>query len=231
MAWHKTRSLQGERDGKKRRTAAQVHDSFNSKMQCQIKYFFKCFTLWYLFLPNWGLFVSNSSIGTQQFNNHTSRVYTVSFTSSMLKHRKSSFFFILHKLKLNSLHTNLAVKNLSAVSRHPSGPLISVFREKCKKDVLFFCWKPSHYEGNQNPQHLLSSGETLFMRRFKTLASAWKCPEMPKWSICWQYTGLPCFLFRRQSVTSAPPSSRDSLAQIQERSSSSGTCCCAWKST
>ena len=117
------------------------------------------------------------------------------------------------------------------VSRHPSEPLISLFREKCKKDVLFFCWKPSHYEGNQNPQHLLSSGETLFMRRFKTLASAWKCPEMPKWSICWQYTGLPCFLFRRQSVTSAPPSSRDSLAQIQERSSSSGTCCCAWKST
>ena len=28
-----------EREGKKRRTAAQVHDSFNSKMQCQIKYF------------------------------------------------------------------------------------------------------------------------------------------------------------------------------------------------
>ena len=25
----------GEREGKKRRTAAQVHDSFNSKMQCQ----------------------------------------------------------------------------------------------------------------------------------------------------------------------------------------------------
>ena len=24
-----------EREGKKRRTAAQVHDSFNSKMQCQ----------------------------------------------------------------------------------------------------------------------------------------------------------------------------------------------------
>ena len=58
------------------------------------KVFFKCFTLWYLFLLNWGLFVNNSSIGTQQFNNHTSRVYTVSFTSSMLKHRKSSFFFI-----------------------------------------------------------------------------------------------------------------------------------------
>ena len=29
----------GEREGKKRRTAAQVHDSFNSKMQYQIKYF------------------------------------------------------------------------------------------------------------------------------------------------------------------------------------------------
>ena len=28
-----------ERGGKKRRTAAQVHESFNSKMQCQIKYF------------------------------------------------------------------------------------------------------------------------------------------------------------------------------------------------
>ena len=28
-----------DREGKKRRTAAQVHDSFNSKMQCQIKYF------------------------------------------------------------------------------------------------------------------------------------------------------------------------------------------------
>ena len=34
-----------EREGKKRRTSAQVHDSFNSDMQCQIKYFFKCFTL------------------------------------------------------------------------------------------------------------------------------------------------------------------------------------------
>ena len=87
----------------------------------------------YLFLPKWGLFVNNSSISTEQFNNHTSRVYTVSFTSS-----KSSFFFIKHKLKLNFLYTNIAVKNLNAVSRHPSGPPISVFREKCKKDVLFF---------------------------------------------------------------------------------------------
>ena len=26
-----------EREGKKRRTSVQVHDSFNSKMQCQIK--------------------------------------------------------------------------------------------------------------------------------------------------------------------------------------------------
>ena len=82
--------------------------------------------------------LNNSSISTQQFNNHTSRVYTVSFTSSMVKHRKSSFFFIKHKLKLNLLYTNKAVKNLSAVSRHPSGPQISVFRDKCKKDVLFF---------------------------------------------------------------------------------------------
>ena len=32
-----------EREGKKRRTAAQVHDSFNSKMQCQIKYFLSAF--------------------------------------------------------------------------------------------------------------------------------------------------------------------------------------------
>ena len=78
-------------------------------------------------------FVNNSSISTEQFNNHTSRVYTVSFTSS-----KSSFFFIKHKLKLNFLYTNIAVKNLNAVSRHPSGPPISVFHEKCKKDVLFF---------------------------------------------------------------------------------------------
>ena len=28
-----------EREGKKRRTAAQVHNAFNSKTQCQIKYF------------------------------------------------------------------------------------------------------------------------------------------------------------------------------------------------
>ena len=28
-----------EKEGKKRRTAAQVHDSFNSKMKYQIKYF------------------------------------------------------------------------------------------------------------------------------------------------------------------------------------------------
>ena len=34
-----------EKEEKKRRTAAQVHDFFSSKMQCQIKYFFKCFTL------------------------------------------------------------------------------------------------------------------------------------------------------------------------------------------
>ena len=111
--------------------------------------------------------LNNSSISTQQFNNHTSRVYTVSFTSSMVKHRKSSFFFIKHKLKLNLLYTNIAVKNLSAVSRHPSGPPISVFREKCKKDVLFFLLETVtlvkhiyiyiyiYYEVNQDPQHLL----------------------------------------------------------------------------
>ena len=37
VAWQKKRSVQGDREGKKRRTAVQVHDSFNSKMQCQIK--------------------------------------------------------------------------------------------------------------------------------------------------------------------------------------------------
>ena len=39
--WHGTRreARREEREGKKRRTAAQVHDSFNSKMQCQLKYF------------------------------------------------------------------------------------------------------------------------------------------------------------------------------------------------
>ena len=111
----------------------------------------------------WGLSVNNSSISTQQFKNHTSRVYTVSFTSSMVKHRKSSFSFIKHKLKLNLLSTNIAVKNLSAVSRHPSGPQISVFRDKCKKDVLFFLLETVtlvkhiyiYHEVNQDPQHLL----------------------------------------------------------------------------
>ena len=43
VAWHKNRSLQGERVGKKRRIAAQVHDSFNSKMQYQMKYFNSAF--------------------------------------------------------------------------------------------------------------------------------------------------------------------------------------------
>ena len=65
---------------------------FNDAMPNKV--FFKCFTMWYSFLLNWGLFVNNGSIGTRQFNNHTTRVYTVSFTSSMLTHRKSSFFFI-----------------------------------------------------------------------------------------------------------------------------------------
>ena len=39
VSWLKKRSLQGERGGKKRRFDAQIHDSFNSKMQYQIKYF------------------------------------------------------------------------------------------------------------------------------------------------------------------------------------------------
>ena len=139
LAWHKKRSLQGERERREeKKNCCPSSWFFQFKDAISNKVFFKCFTLWYLFLLKWGLFVNNSSISTQQFNNHTSRVYTVSFTSSMVKHRKSSFFFIKHKLKLNLLYTNIAVKNLSAVSRHPSGPPISVIREKWKKDVLFF---------------------------------------------------------------------------------------------
>ena len=106
----------------------------------------------------------------------------------MVKHRKSSFFLIKHKLKLNLLYTNIAVKNLSAVSRHPSGPPISVFREKCKKDVLFFLLETvtlvKHIyictlRTESRPATptfcvylLIFSGETLLMHRFKTLASA-----------------------------------------------------------
>ena len=37
--------------------------------------------------------------------------------------------------------------------------------------------------------------------------------------MCLQYTGLPCFLFRRQSLTSAPPSSRDTLVPVAARES------------
>ena len=41
------------------------------------------------------------------------------------------------------------------------------------------------------------------MRRFKTLATAYKCPEMPQRSIFWQYiyTRLPCFLDYTVSTT------------------------------
>ena len=77
----------------------------------------------------------NISIGTQQFNNHTSRVYTVSFISSRVQclNTENRTFYLTIKLKLNVLYTILAVKNLSAVSRHPCRPSISVFREKRKK--------------------------------------------------------------------------------------------------
>ena len=77
-----------------KKLAAQVRHSFNSKMQCQKKCF-KVFTLWHLFLLKKGLFANISSIDTQQFNNHTSRVYSVSvtliFQGSMLKHPKLNF--------------------------------------------------------------------------------------------------------------------------------------------
>ena len=84
------------------------------------------------------------SIGTQQFNNHNSRFtqYHCHFPGFNAKTPKIEFF-VLHELKLNLLYTNLAVKTLSAVSRDPSGPSISVFGEKCRKDVPFFFWKPS----------------------------------------------------------------------------------------
>ena len=82
----------------------------------------------------------NISIGTQQFNNHTSRVYTVSFISSRVQCLNTENLTI--KLKLNVLYTILAVKNLSAVSRHPCRTSISVFREKRKK-AEEICWKPS----------------------------------------------------------------------------------------
>ena len=65
---------------------------FNDAMPNKV--FLSALQMWYLFLLKWGLFVNNSSISTQKFNNHTSRVSTVSLTSSMLKHQKSSFFLI-----------------------------------------------------------------------------------------------------------------------------------------
>ena len=124
LAWHKKRSLQGERERERREEKKNCCPSswfFQFKDAISNKVFFKCFTLWYLFLLKWGLFVNNSSISTQQFNNHTSRVYTVSFISS-----KSSFFFIKHKLKLNFLYRNIAVKNLNAVSRPIWAPNICI---------------------------------------------------------------------------------------------------------
>ena len=71
-------------------------------MQCEIKSILKCFTLWHLFLLKYGLFAINSSIDTQQFNNHTRRIYSISmyiFQGSMPKHRKWKF----------SSHINLSI--------------------------------------------------------------------------------------------------------------------------
>ena len=64
--------------------------------RCNVKKsILKCFTLWHLFLLKKGLFANISSIDTQQFNNHTSRVYSVSvtliFPGSMLKQPKLNF--------------------------------------------------------------------------------------------------------------------------------------------
>ena len=71
--------------------------------------------------------------------------------------------------------------------------------------------------------------DVTFVERFLNLNTSYKnVYAFSQWSLLYL---LPCFPFQRQSVTSAPPSWRDSLAQIQERSSSSGTCCCEWKST
>ena len=70
---------------------------------------------------------------------------------------------------------------------------MSVFREERKKgeercavfplENAALVKKNIHYELNQNRQHLpfvfLFFGETLLMCRFKTLANACKCPEMP----------------------------------------------------
>ena len=71
--------------------------------------------------------------------------------------------------------------------------------------------------------------DATFVERFLNLNTSYKnVYAFSQWSLLYL---LPCCPFQRQSVTSAPPSWRDSLAQIQERSSSSGTCCCEWKST
>ena len=71
--------------------------------------------------------------------------------------------------------------------------------------------------------------DATFVERFLNLNTSYKnVYAFSQWSLL---NLLPCFPFQRQSVTSAPPSWRDSLAQIQERSSSSGTCYCEWKST
>ena len=89
----------------------------------------------------------NISIGTQQFNNRTSRVYTVSFISFRVQclNTENRTFYLTIKLTLNVLYTILAVKNLSAVSRHPCRTSISVFREKREKAeerCAVFRWKP-----------------------------------------------------------------------------------------
>ena len=91
------------------------------------------------------------------------------------------------------LYTILAVKNLSAVSSHPSGPSISVFREKRKKaeercavfllETVTLVKKKNSLRSESKPTAptfcVFFFGETVLMRRFKTLASAYKCPEMP----------------------------------------------------
>ena len=58
------------------------------------------------------------------------------------------------------------------------------------------------------------------MCRFKTLTNACKCPEMKH--VLTIYARLPCFLVYRVSTTvcNLNSSCRDSLAQIEERSSS-----------
>ena len=137
----------------------------------------------------------NISIGTQQFNNHTSRVYIVSFISSRVQclNTENRTFYLTMKLKLNVLYTILALKNLSAVSRHPCRTSISVFREKRKKAeercavfpletatlVKKICISNLIKTDSTYLLYFLFFGETLLMCRFKTLANACRCPEMP----------------------------------------------------